>query len=321
MNIIFMGTPHFAVASLDILLKNNYNVIAVVTNPDKPSGRGQKLAVSPLKQFAIDNNIPILQPEKLNDEGFIATVKELNPDLQIVVAFKKLPKVLWQLPALGTFNLHASLLPDYRGAAPMNWAIINGETETGLTTFFLNDNIDEGKILLSKEILIDTDWSLGELHDEMMVKGAELVLKTVKAIENQKITPIDQLALISNDSVIKKAPKIFKEHCRINWDHKSKDIVNLIRGLSPIPTAFTELLSLKDDSNIYYLKVFKAMSEVSFHSFSTGKILTDNKTFLKISTTDGFVHLIDIQLAGKKRMNIYDFLRGFNIGDNFEVIK
>ena len=315
-----MGTPHFAVASLEILLKNNYNVIAVVTNPDKPSGRGQKLTVSPVKQFAIDNNIPIFQPEKLNDEDFIKTIKELNPDLQIVVAFKKLPKVLWQLPAFGTFNLHASLLPDYRGAAPMNWAIINGETQTGLTTFFLNDNIDEGKILLAKEILIETDCCLGELHDEMMVKGAELVLKTVKAIENQKITPIDQLTLISNNSIIKKAPKIFKEDCRINWDHKSKDIINLIRGLSPIPTAFTELSSLKDNDS-YYLKIFKATSELVAHSFSPGKIFTDNKTFLKISTIDGFVHLIDIQLAGKKRMNIYDFLRGFNISDRFEIRK
>jgi len=320
MNIIFMGTPHFAVASLDILLKHNYNVIAVVTNPDKPSGRGQKITASPVKQFAIDNNIPILQPEKLNDEEFINTIKELNPDLQIVVAFKKLPKVLWQFPPLGTFNLHASLLPDYRGAAPMNWAIINGETETGLTTFFLNDNIDEGKILLSKEILIESDWSLGELRDEMMVKGAELVLKTVKAIENQKVTPIDQLTLIRNSSVIKKAPKIFKENCRINWDNKSRDIVNLIRGLSPIPTAFTELGSLNDNDS-YYLKIFKAMSEICVHGFSTGKIFTDNKTFLKISTIDGFVHLIDIQLAGKKRMNIYDFLRGFNIEDRFEVRK
>ncbi len=315
-----MGTPQFAVASLEILLKNNYNVVAVVTTPDKPSGRGQKLTASPVKQFAIENNITVLQPEKLNEETFIETIKEINPDLQIVVAFRKLPKVLWQLPPVGTFNLHASLLPDYRGAAPMNWAIINGETETGLTTFFLNENIDEGKILLTKHISIDEEWSLGELHDEMMVKGAELVIKTVKAIENQKVTPVDQHSIILNDRVINKAPKIFKDDCRINWNNKAKDVVNLIRGLSPVPTAFTELISSLDSIE-FYLKIYKASYELTDHSFEVGKLFTDNKTYIKITTADGYVNLIDIQLAGKKRMNVTDFLRGFTLKDKFQVMK
>ena len=316
--IIFMGTPQFAVESLAVLLKNNYDVIAVITTPDKPSGRGQKLTASPIKQFALENNLTVLQPEKLNDEEFINTIKLLNPDLQIVVAFRKLPKVLWDLPPMGTINLHASLLPNYRGAAPMNWAVINGETLTGLTTFFLNDRIDEGEILLKKEIPIAEEWTLGELHDEMMTKGADLLLKTVKAIEEQKITPIAQHTLLNNNETAKKAPKIFKEDCRINWDKSSKDIVNLIRGLSPIPTAFTELKGVLVDE-IYPIKIFKATYEIINSDFKPGKIVTDNKTFLKIATFDGFVQLLDVQLAGKKRMNISDFLRGFEISNKFEV--
>lgn len=306
MKIIFMGTPEFAVASLDMLLQNNYNIIAVVTVPDKPAGRGQQLHQSAIKKYALEKNLPILQPEKLKDEAFVAELKKLNADLQLVVAFRMLPEIVWNMPPLGTYNLHGSLLPKYRGAAPINWAIINGEYESGVTTFKLKHEIDTGNMLYQSKTAINKDTTAGELHDSLMHIGAELILKTVKAIEsgNIELKPQDDTKSIH-------APKLFKETCKINWNNTTQQLHNLIRGLSPYPAAYTDFVDKKGQT--ISIKIFKSEIEPMTHQLKYGTVVTDNKSYLKAACVDGFIVIKELQMAGKKRMNIDEFLRGFKI--------
>jgi len=311
--IVFMGTPEFAVASLKALIDNGYNVVGVVTAPDRPSGRGQKLHQSDVKQFASICGLPVLQPEKLKDEIFLNELKSLNPDIQIVVAFRMLPEVVWKMPPMGTFNLHGSLLPHYRGAAPLNWAIINGDTETGVTTFMLKQEIDTGNILFQSKIKIGPEDTIGELHDRLMVIGASLVLKTVDALVGGTIIPLPQNSL-SIDPNRLHAPKIFKENCMIDWGKPGTVINNLIRGLSPYPAAWTNFRGPGSEIGV---KIFKAAIEQVDHQSKPGDILSDNKKYLKIAVADGFLHIIDLQLAGKKRMGIEEFLRGFQKVTNY----
>jgi methionyl-tRNA formyltransferase len=312
-----MGTPEFAVPSLDILYKNGYEIVGVITAPDKPAGRGKKLSESAVKKFALQNGLPLLQPEKLKSPDFIQQLKNLKADLQVVVAFRMLPEIVWKMPRLGTFNLHASLLPKYRGAAPMNWAIINGETETGLTTFFLDQLIDTGEIIFNEKILINPDETLGKLHDEMMIKGADLVLKTTRAIQEGNVKLTKQDLILSGEVEIKPAPKIHKTDCKINWNNKCSEIYNLVRGLSPYPAAFSEFIS-PDNKKILF-KIFKATIEKDNHDHIPGTILTDKKSFLIIAANGGFINIIELQLAGKKKMYVSDFLRGFKISENWRV--
>ncbi|NVN95720.1 MAG: methionyl-tRNA formyltransferase [Bacteroidetes bacterium] len=316
-SIIFFGTPDFAVASIEALLQNQFNIKAVVTTPDKPSGRGKKITASPLKAFAVANTLNLLQPENLSDEEFLQSLQSLNADLFIVVAFRKLPSKVWQMPRLGTFNLHASLLPDYRGAAPINWAIMNGEKETGVTTFFLNENIDEGKIIFSKKVMINDDETYGELYDKLKSIGSTLIIKTVEAIFTDNVKPISQEILINNCK-LNKAPKIHKQDCKIIWKNSCNDIVNKIRGLSPAPAAYTILIS--EDLTEYYIKIYKATANISSNNEFSGKIYTDNKTYLKISTPNGYVFLSEIQIAGKNRMTIADLLRGYPVNNNWKAL-
>ena len=317
--VVFMGTPEFAVASLDKLIENNYNIVGVITAPDKPAGRGRSVQQSAVKKYAEEKGLKILQPEKLKDEGFLAELREMQADLQIVVAFRMLPEVVWSMPPLGTFNLHASLLPQYRGAAPINWAIINGEVETGVTTFFLKHEIDTGDIIFQEKVNIAEDETAGRLHDRLMEIGAGLVLKTVKSIENRNYPTLNQNQ-ISKEGKIKHAPKIFKEDCRINWNDDVGNIYNKIRGLSPYPCAYTEIETMDDKIN--QLKIYFGTKEYALHSFSPGEIfkvfsLNGIPTGLKIAGKDGFIHITDLQIAGKKRMYTAEFLRGFNI-DNIK---
>ncbi|WP_029278933.1 methionyl-tRNA formyltransferase [Pedobacter borealis] len=302
MKIVFMGTPDFAVASLDALVQANFDVVAVVTAPDKPAGRGQKLNESAVKKYAVEKGIPVLQPEKLKNPEFIEELRSYQADLQVVVAFRMLPEIVWNMPAKGTINLHGSLLPQYRGAAPINHAIINGEKESGVTTFFLKQEIDTGDIILSDSVPIADDETAGELHDKLMVVGANLLVRTLLAIEANKITEQPQP---QNDD-LKHAPKIFKEDCKIDWNSPAQTIHNLIRGLSPYPTAFTVL-------NEKNLKVFRAEIEDKEPGIVAGGFLTDGKTYLKFAAKDGFIKLLDIQYEGKKRMLIEDFLRGMRL--------
>ena len=301
MRIIFLGTPDFSVPSLDAIVKAGHEVVAVVTMPDKPAGRGMQLQQSAVKKYAVENNIKVLQPVKLKDPEFIAELQSLNADLQVVIAFRMLPQIVWQMPKFGTLNLHASLLPDYRGAAPINWAIINGETKTGVSTFFLKHEIDTGDVLLTKEVAITPTMNAGELHDLLMQVGAETVVKSLELIENGNTKGTPQ-----GDDNNKMAPKIFKEHCLINFNQNGQNIYNLIRGLSPYPAAFTHF-----DNKI--LKVYESTFEATNHQEPIGKIMSDNKTFLKIACQDGYIHLLQIQLEGKKRMKVDEFLRGNKI--------
>jgi len=312
-----MGTPGVAVPCLDILNKSDFEIVGVITAPDKPAGRGKKLNESAVKKYALQNELPLLQPENLKDPTFVQQLKNLKADLQVVVAFRMLPEIVWKTPRLGTFNLHASLLPQYRGAAPMNWAIINGETETGLTTFFLDKLIDTGEIIFNEKVLIATDETLGELHDKMMSKGANLVLKTTKAIQGGNIKLTKQDSLFSNKIEIRPAPKIHKTDCKINWNKKCSEIYNLIRGLSPYPAAFSELI-LPDNKKTLF-KIFKVTVEKDNQDFVSGTIISDKKSFLKIAVNDGFINIIELQIAGKKKMNVSDFLRGFKIPENWKV--
>lgn len=299
LRIIFMGTPEFAVASLETLVESKLNVVAVITAPDKPQGRGQKLVFSPVKECALKHGIAVLQPTNLKSPEFLEELKSYNANLQIVVAFRMLPEVVWAMPSLGTFNLHASLLPQYRGAAPINWAIINGEKETGVTTFFLKHEIDTGSIIFQeKEPIHDSD-DVGVLYDRLMNRGAQLVLKTVRAIETGDFPSVPQ----SEKEEIKHAPKIFKETCQIYWNQPSTKIINFIRGLSPYPAAWTVL-------NGKTFKVFKGESAVSSKQLVAGQIDTDNKTYLRIKTSDGWVSIVEFQPEGKKRMMIEEFFRG-----------
>jgi methionyl-tRNA formyltransferase len=297
-----MGTPEFAVASLEILIQHNFNVVAVITAPDKPQGRGQKIIFSPVKESAVKHNIPVLQPTNLKAPEFIEALKSYQANLQIVVAFRMLPEIVWAMPAIGTFNLHASLLPQYRGAAPINWAIINGEKETGVTTFFLKHEIDTGSIIFQEKEPISSEDNVGMLYERLMQKGADLVLKTVKAIATGNYPSVAQ-----SEEPIKHAPKIFKETCEINWDQPSEHVKNFIRGLSPYPSAWSVL-------NEKNFKIFSA--SVIVHKDSNdqpGTLNSDNKNYLYVKTRDGWVSIEELQPEGKKRMSIQDFFRGNKI--------
>lgn len=307
LRIVFMGTPEFACESLKALIAEGYNVVAVVTVPDKPAGRGQKLNQSVVKQYAIEKKLPVLQPFKLKDEEFIAELQSFKADLQVIVAFRMLPEIVWNMPPLGTVNLHGSLLPNYRGAAPLNWPIINGDKETGISTFLLKQEIDTGNILFQERIKIGPEDTVGDLHDRAMKLGAGLLLKTVDALAEGAVKPITQDSL-EIDSKRLHAPKIFKEDCRIDWRRKGEQIRNLIRGLSPYPAAWTNLI--KDDVSIG-LKIYRSSFEPDSKSYIPGTILSDQKQYLKIACLDGFINVEELQLAGKNRMKTADFLRGF----------
>ncbi len=302
LRIIFMGTPEFAVSSLQKLVETGANVVAVITAPDKPAGRGLQLTPSPVKQYAVSQGIPVLQPEKLKNPAFLEELSSYKADLQIVVAFRMLPEVVWNMPPKGTFNLHASLLPQYRGAAPINWAIINGETQTGVTTFFLEHEIDTGKIIFQETEPIHEYDTVGTLYERLMQKGAELVVRTVEAVEEGNYPQLPQ----AEAGVLKAAPKIFKETCEIQWNQSASAIRNFVRGLSPYPTAWTTL-------NGKICKVFKvstANKEMQTETVEVGQFMTDHKSFLHFKTADGWVAIEELQLEGKKRMGIEEFLRG-----------
>ncbi|MBS1641386.1 MAG: methionyl-tRNA formyltransferase [Bacteroidetes bacterium] len=304
-----MGTPEFAVASLDALVNAGCNIVGVITAPDKPAGRGMKLNESAVKKYAVEKKLHLLQPEKLKSDFFLNELKTLNADVQIVVAFRMLPEVVWSMPPMGTINLHGSLLPQYRGAAPINWAVINGEKQTGVTTFKLQHAIDTGNILLQKSFEIGEDETAGEVHDTMKTIGAKVLVDTLKGLAANSLKEVSQNELNIQHTEFKTlqhAPKIFTDTCKINWNKSVEEIHNLIRGLSPFPAAFTFL-------NDKMLKVYKSKKEISSHNFEIGKIFTDNKTYLKFSCSNGFVHLLEIQLEGKKKMLIEDFLRGYKM--------
>lgn len=302
MRIVFMGTPDFAVASLAALQNAGVEIAGVVTAADKPSGRGQKISESPVKKYAQSQNLPILQPLKLKDPEFLNDLKALNADLFVVVAFRMLPEIVWTMPKKGTINLHGSLLPQYRGAAPINHAIINGEKETGVTTFFLKQEIDTGDIIFTDAVAIEENETAGSLHDKLMDLGAKLLVKTVKAIETNDYNEVPQ----PYSEQLKLAPKIFKDDCRINWNQGGQKVIHHIHGLSPYPTAFTTL-------NEKSLKIFKAEIENSDPGISPGAFLTDGKTYLKFATKDGFIKVLDLQFEGKKRMPIEELLRGMRL--------
>lgn len=305
--IVFMGTPPFAVASLDALVKAGFTISAVVTAPDKPAGRGLQLQESAVKKYAVENNLPVLQPVKLKDPVFISDLEALNANVFVVVAFRMLPEIIWNMPPMGTINVHGSLLPSYRGAAPINWAVINGEKETGVTTFKLKAAIDTGNILLQDKLPITEADTAGTIHDKMMVLGAHLLVTTLHGIINNTLTEKDQEDIINNDpNLLKHAPKIFTETCTINWNNTAESVFNLIRGLSPFPGALTKL-----DDKIF--KIFAAQKEICSHQSPAGSVLTDNKTYLKFACADGYLHITDLQLEGKKRMQVADFLRGYTI--------
>ena len=307
LRIVFMGTPDFAVASLDALVQAGCTIVGVITAPDKPAGRGMKLTESAVKKYAVEKGLHILQPEKLKNPEFIEQLRALQADLQIVVAFRMLPEIVWNMPPLGTINLHGSLLPQYRGAAPIHWAVINGEKETGVTTFKLKHEIDTGDILLQKSFPIGDDETTGEVHDRMKETGAALLVETVKGLAAGNLQKTDQSEMLRNHStVLKHAPKLFTETCQIHWNHSAEKIHNLIRGLSPFPGALTVL-----DEKI--LKVYRSKKEITPHTYPAGKVLSDGKTFLKFACTDGYIHIMDLQLEGKKRMLTEDFLRGYRI--------
>jgi len=306
-----MGTAPFAVPTLKLLMNSGYPIAGVITAPDKPAGRGQKLRQSAVKTCALEHELRIFQPANLRDDSFLNTLKQLSPDLQVVVAFRMLPKEVWSLPVLGTINLHASLLPDYRGAAPINHAIINGEKVTGVTTFFINEHIDTGPILLKEKVEIGFNENAGELHDRLMMTGASLVLKTVEGIRQGNLMPTQQSFPGNQNKALKAAPKLFREHCRINWKQSSTELHNFIRGLSPSPGAFTYLF-MKGDLR-WLLKVYETrINHDPWIPVQPGTCSTDGKSYLKIACGDGFINLYTVQLEGKKKMTIQEFLRGFN---------
>ena len=316
LRIVYMGTPEFAVEPLRCLVEGGYNVVGVITMPDKPAGRGHKVQFSPVKQYALEHDLPLLQPEKLKDETFVGALRAWNADLQIVVAFRMLPEVVWNMPRLGTFNLHASLLPQYRGAAPINWAVINGDTETGITTFFLKHEIDTGEVIQQVRVPIAETDNVGIVHDKLMVLGARLVTETVDAILADTVKPIPQeeMAVVGE---LRPAPKIFKETCRIDWSQPVKQIYDFIRGLSPYPAAWTELV--QPDGAITVLKIFETEKIHQEHRLQPGTILTDNKTYLHVAVPQGFIGILVLQLPGKKRLKIDELLRGFRLADGVKV--
>mgnify|MGYP005834613517 FL=1 len=321
-----MGTPEFAVEALRQLVEGGYNVVGVITMPDKPAGRGHKIQYSPVKQYALEQNLPLLQPEKLKDEAFVEALREWKADLQIVVAFRMLPEVVWNMPRLGTFNLHASLLPQYRGAAPINWAVINGDTETGITTFFLKHEIDTGEVIQQVRVPIaDTD-NVEVVHDKLMMLGGKLVLETVDAILNGTVKPIPQeeMAVVGE---LRPAPKIFKETCRIDWNQPVKKIYDFIRGLSPYPAAWSELIASEKESVV--VKIFEVEKIVKKNDkrcrnsrgrfCKVGSIETDGKKYIKVSVPGGFVSILSLQLPGKKRLKIDELLRGYHLEDGCKM--
>ena len=309
LRIVFMGTPDFAVASLQALVEGGYNVAGVITAPDKPAGRGKKLSESAVKKYAVEKGLKVLQPEKLKNPVFIEELRALKADLQVVVAFRMLPEVVWDMPPLGTFNLHGSLLPQYRGAAPLNWAVINGETKTGVTTFLLDKQIDTGKILFKREIEVGENDTVGDIHDRLMEIGAGLVTETVDALAEGNVKPIPQDELLQGEEV-KHAPKIFKEDCRIDWTDDTEKARNLIRGLSPYPTAWSTLVNKTTEKELP-VKIFFAQKPEPVTNAKPGNIETDGKTYLNVACKNGWLGITDLQLAGKKRMKVEDFLRGF----------
>ena len=307
LRIVFMGTPDFAVASLQALVDHGYQIVGVITAPDKPAGRGRKLQESAVKKYAVEKGLTILQPEKLKNPDFISELQKLEADFQIVVAFRMLPEIVWNMPRLGTFNLHGSLLPQYRGAAPLNWAVINGEKETGVTTFLLSHEIDTGAILFKEKTPIEENDTVGDIHDRLMGIGAQLILKTVDALADGTYSTIEQDEIKVKE--LKPAPKIFKDDCKIDWYKPGEQIRNLIRGLSPYPAAWTALED--EQGQAYSMKIyFASLEKVS--GLAPGTIKSDEKTYLKIAASDGWLNITDLQLSGKKRMKTEDFLRGFH---------
>ena len=317
MRLVYFGTPEFAASQLEAILAAGYEVVSVVTMPDKPAGRGKRIQFSEVKRTALEHQLPLFQPEKLKDPDFLQALEACRADLFVVVAFKMLPAVVWKMPPLGTFNLHASLLPQYRGAAPINHAIINGETETGLTTFFLNEEIDKGHIILQETVAIRPDETAGELHDELMHLGNHLVVETIKKIESGDLQTVTQEEL-TTDTALKEAPKIFKDFCNISWNRDCQSIYNHIRGLSPYPAAHTKLQPR--EGHPLELKVYAAEIELTTHSFPSGTALTDGKSYLKVAANDGYIHLTTLQQAGKKAMDITEFLRGTHLDGDLQAV-
>ena len=314
-----MGTPDFAVESLRQLVEGGYNVVGVITMPDKPMGRhGSVLQPSPVKQYAVEKGLRVLQPVNLKDEAFVEELRSLKADLQIVVAFRMLPEVVWNMPPMGTFNLHASLLPQYRGAAPINWAIINGDTETGITTFFLQHEIDTGEVIQQVRIPIADEDNVEVIHDKLMMLGGRLVTETVDAILAGEVKPVPQEELINlSQEELRPAPKIFKDTCRINWTKGVKGVYDFVRGLSPYPAAWTELVGA--DGSSLVLKIFQTEKNFFSHGEKIGTVSTDGKTYLRVALADGYLNILSLQLAGKKRMPVADFLRGFKVTEGLRV--
>ena len=307
LRIVFMGTPEFAVGILDTIIKNNYTIVGVITAADKPAGRGQKIKYSAVKEYALDNNLKLLQPTNLKDESFLEELKALNANLQIVVAFRMLPEVVWKMPKFGTFNLHASLLPNYRGAAPINWAIINGDTKTGVTTFFIDDKIDTGAMILSSETAISPDENAGQLHDRLMQLGSETVLNTLALIEKGNVTTTIQ----KENPEIKTAYKLNKENCKIDWTKPAIEIFNLIRGLNPYPSAWCFFNDKNEEWNV---KIHEAKMILENHNYSIGSMICSKKE-MKIATKDGYIQVLNVQFPGKKKMNTAELLNGITFSD------
>lgn len=316
LRIVYMGTPDFAVESLRCLVEGGYNVVAVVTMPDKAVGRhGSVLQPSPVKTYAVEHGLKVLQPEKLKDEAFVSELRDLKADLQIVVAFRMLPEVVWNMPPMGTFNLHASLLPQYRGAAPINWAVVNGDKETGITTFFLKHEIDTGEVIQQVRVPILEEDNVGDVHDKLMMLGGKLVVETVDNILAGTVKSIPQEDMVT-DEPLRPAPKIFKETCKINWDQPVKTIYNFVRGFSPYPAAWTELVNGGAPQT---LKIFETAMEPASHHEPAGTVICD-KHGMKIAANDGYLQIRSLQIAGKKKMDIKDFLCGFKAADNCKCI-
>ena len=319
LRIVYLGTPDFAVEPLRRLLEKQracaecgYEIVGVVTMPDKMiNKRGNQLLMSPVKQFAVAEGLPVLQPESLKDEAFQTALREWGADLQIVVAFRMLPESVWNMPRLGTFNLHASLLPQYRGAAPINWAIINGDKETGVTTFFLKHEIDTGDVIFRDVVAIDENDNAGTLHDKLMLQGGDTVVRTVEAIVNGEVAAVAQTAMYACESELRPAPKIFRDTCRIDWTKSVSQVYDFVRGMSPYPAAWCELVA--PDGKEIALKVYEVAKELCAHGKETGTLVTDGKTYIKVAVDGGYISLVEVQLAGKKRMPVADLLRGFSI--------
>jgi methionyl-tRNA formyltransferase len=312
LKIVFMGTPEFAVGILDTIIKNNHEVVGVITAADKPAGRGQKIKYSAVKEYALENSLPLLQPTNLKDPAFLEELKTLNANLQIIVAFRMLPKLVWEMPKYGTFNLHASLLPNYRGAAPINWAIINGESKTGVTTFYIDDKIDTGAMILSSEIAIDSDENAGQLHDRLMVLGSQTVIETIKLIETGQVNSRIQ----EDHSEIKTAYKLDKDNCKIDWNKSRTEIHNQIRGLSPYPVAWS---SIKDNNQEWNVKIYESKISAEEHTLLIGTIQTTKKE-IKVAVSNGFIQIVSLQFPGKKKMSASELLNGMTFSDEALVL-